>query len=284
MRELENVLERAATLSGSGTIEAEHIRLRAAPRVSGTPAAPAAIASRADASGGLSDQLEHLERDTIIKALEQSRYNKTAAAELLGVSYRALRYKIQKLGGGGRAGETVNRVAGRSHVVTAHDRIRAMKLPVIRIPRGLLLAFGLGLAFMLVSYAQIASDSNSALFDHAAFEAVFDRPILGTALSGHITWFVIWLTLLHLGLGAWCWLLARSTQVALPGGKQEIRQAGGPVVHRHGDLAAGLELGPLPTKLDRKILRGAHGHPRYWDCSCMTGSRSPTWPPPAGSC
>jgi len=98
VRELENVLERAATLSGSGTIEAEHIRLRAAPRVSGAPAAPAAVAVRAETPGGLSDQLEHLERDSIIKALEQSRYNKTAAAKLLGVSYRALRYKIQKLG------------------------------------------------------------------------------------------------------------------------------------------------------------------------------------------
>ena len=98
VRELENVLERAATLSGSGTIDAEHIRLRAAPRVSGTPAPPLAVSSRVDASGGLTDQLEHLERDTIIKALEQSRYNKTAAAKLLGVSYRALRYKIQKLG------------------------------------------------------------------------------------------------------------------------------------------------------------------------------------------
>jgi two-component system response regulator PilR (NtrC family) len=98
VRELENVLERAATLSGSGIIEAEHIRLRAAPRASGVPASASSVLARADASGGLSDQLEHLERDTIIKALERSRYNKTAAAKLLGVSYRALRYKIQKLG------------------------------------------------------------------------------------------------------------------------------------------------------------------------------------------
>jgi len=96
VRELENVLERAATLSGSGTIEAEHIRLRAAPRAPGA-ATPAAVAARTDVSGGLSDQIEHLERDAIIKALEQTRYNKTAAAKLLGVTYRALRYKIQKL-------------------------------------------------------------------------------------------------------------------------------------------------------------------------------------------
>jgi two-component system response regulator PilR (NtrC family) len=85
---------------GSGTIEAEHIRLRAAPRA-GTSAAPspahASAAARSEAAGGLSDQIEHLERDAIIKALEQTRYNKTAAAKLLGVTYRALRYKIQKL-------------------------------------------------------------------------------------------------------------------------------------------------------------------------------------------
>jgi two-component system response regulator PilR (NtrC family) len=98
VRELENVLERAATLSGSGTIEAEHIRLRAAPRTPGVPA-PAATtaAARGEAAGALSEQVEHLERDAIIKALEQTRYNKTAAAKLLGVTYRALRYKIQKL-------------------------------------------------------------------------------------------------------------------------------------------------------------------------------------------
>jgi len=96
VRELENVLERAATLSGSGTIEAEHIRLRAAARATSS-AAPASDLPRAEGPGALTDQLEHLERDAIIKALEQTRYNKTAAAKLLGVTYRALRYKIQKL-------------------------------------------------------------------------------------------------------------------------------------------------------------------------------------------
>ena len=96
VRELENVLERAATLSGSGVIEAEHIRLRAAPRT-GTSTAPAPRRPRAEGPGALSEQVEHLERDAIIKALEQTRYNKTAAAKLLGVTYRALRYRIQKL-------------------------------------------------------------------------------------------------------------------------------------------------------------------------------------------
>jgi two-component system, NtrC family, response regulator PilR len=98
VRELENVLERAVTLSGSGTVEAEHVRLRAVPRASSAPATPPASAhTTAEGPGALTDQLEHLERDAIIKALEQTRYNKTAAAKLLGVTYRALRYKIQKL-------------------------------------------------------------------------------------------------------------------------------------------------------------------------------------------
>jgi two-component system response regulator PilR (NtrC family) len=99
VRELENVLERAVTLSGSGMVEVEHVRLRAVPRAGGTAAvAPAATAqSRTEGHGALTDQLEHLERDAIIKALEQTRYNKTAAAKLLGVTYRALRYRIQKL-------------------------------------------------------------------------------------------------------------------------------------------------------------------------------------------
>jgi two-component system response regulator PilR (NtrC family) len=96
VRELENVLERAVTLSGSGRVEAEHIRLRSVPRAGGPPQ-PAPGATPAEGTGALTDQLEHLERDTIIKALEQTRYNKTAAAKLLGVTYRALRYKIQKL-------------------------------------------------------------------------------------------------------------------------------------------------------------------------------------------
>jgi two-component system response regulator PilR (NtrC family) len=39
-----------------------------------------------------------LEREAIVQALEQTRYNKTAAARLLGISFRALRYRIKKLG------------------------------------------------------------------------------------------------------------------------------------------------------------------------------------------
>jgi two-component system response regulator PilR (NtrC family) len=59
-------------------------------------APPAASATSAD--GGLDDYISNLERTAIVKALEESRYNKTAAARKLGITFRALRYKLKKLG------------------------------------------------------------------------------------------------------------------------------------------------------------------------------------------
>jgi two-component system, NtrC family, response regulator PilR len=96
VRELENVLERAMTLSTGGVITAEHIRLRgsARPAVADAPALPSVSAG----DTALGSQLESIEREAIIKALEKTRYNKTAAAKLLGMSFRALRYRIKKLG------------------------------------------------------------------------------------------------------------------------------------------------------------------------------------------
>ncbi|MFI4895195.1 MAG: sigma-54-dependent transcriptional regulator [Steroidobacterales bacterium] len=115
VRELENILERAIALSVSGVIDVQDLQLRpaaaagsaegiaaassaleAAGSTPGLPA-PAHEADRA-ASAALGDQLEQLEREAIIKALEQTRYNKTAAAKLLGMSFRALRYRVKKLG------------------------------------------------------------------------------------------------------------------------------------------------------------------------------------------
>jgi two-component system, NtrC family, response regulator PilR len=91
VRELENILERAITLSTSGEIRAADIQLRPTPIASiGAPSGAAGSA--------LGDHLEDIERDAILKALEQSRYNKTAAAKILGMSFRALRYRIKKLG------------------------------------------------------------------------------------------------------------------------------------------------------------------------------------------
>ena len=67
-----------------------------APRITSPQTTPVAVTARPEGSGALSDKVEHLGRDTIIKALEQTRYNKTAVAKLLDLS-TALRYKIQKL-------------------------------------------------------------------------------------------------------------------------------------------------------------------------------------------
>jgi two-component system response regulator PilR (NtrC family) len=89
VRELENVLERALTLCADNEIDVDDLQLRAGPDDDETEAA--------EIEGSLGSQLEHIERDAIVKALEQTRYNKTAAAKLLGISFRALRYRIKKL-------------------------------------------------------------------------------------------------------------------------------------------------------------------------------------------
>jgi len=99
VRELENVLERAVTLTTGGLITPEHIRLRASARPAAAEVTAATVAAApAQGSTALGSQLESIERDAIIKALEKTRYNKTAAAKLLGMSFRALRYRIKKLG------------------------------------------------------------------------------------------------------------------------------------------------------------------------------------------
>ena len=89
VRELENILERALTLAVGEEITAEDIQLR-----SGQDSDSPTLTDGAP----LGTQLEEIERDAIINALEQTRYNKTAAAKLLGISFRALRYRIKKLG------------------------------------------------------------------------------------------------------------------------------------------------------------------------------------------
>jgi two-component system response regulator PilR (NtrC family) len=96
VRELENVLERAMTLSVGGVITSDHIKVRAAAR----PAVAEEVAKTAvpTADTALESQLENIEREAIVTALEKTRYNKTAAAKLLGMSFRALRYRIKKLG------------------------------------------------------------------------------------------------------------------------------------------------------------------------------------------
>jgi two-component system response regulator PilR (NtrC family) len=104
VRELENILERAVTLCSGGEIRVEDIQLRPTPGAA-TGAADEAVAPLAVAppvpaaqAGALGDHLEDIERDAILKALEKHRFNKTAAAKALGMSFRMLRYRIKKLG------------------------------------------------------------------------------------------------------------------------------------------------------------------------------------------
>jgi two-component system response regulator PilR (NtrC family) len=89
VRELENMLERAVTLCTSGKISAADLPRRPTTDT-GTSAPPLA--------GKLGEQVEDIQRQAIVEALEKTRYNKTAAAKLLGLSFRQLRYRIKKLG------------------------------------------------------------------------------------------------------------------------------------------------------------------------------------------
>ncbi len=93
VRELENILERAMTLCEGGVIHAADLQLDAAPAP-----LPAADDGGAAVSQGLDPYLDTREREAILRALEQTRYNKTQAAKLLGISFRALRYRLKKLG------------------------------------------------------------------------------------------------------------------------------------------------------------------------------------------
>ena len=90
VRELENMLERAVTLCSSGTISDKDLHMR--------QAAADADAVTVGLAGNLGDQVEDVQRQAIVDALEKTRYNKTAAAKLLGLSFRQLRYRIKKLG------------------------------------------------------------------------------------------------------------------------------------------------------------------------------------------
>lgn len=93
VRELENVLERAATLCAGTNIDVSDLQLRAA-----AGAIEKTAMGTVTSGEPLGDALEDIERDAIVRALEQTRYNKTKAAALLGMTFRSLRYRIKKLG------------------------------------------------------------------------------------------------------------------------------------------------------------------------------------------
>jgi len=94
VRELENILERALTLCDAGTVSPEHLRLPDAPQQAGSQTA----AEEAPApAAGLDRQLDDVAKGKILAALQQTRWNRTRAAKLLGLSLRALRYRLKKL-------------------------------------------------------------------------------------------------------------------------------------------------------------------------------------------
>ena len=92
VRELENILERAYTLCEDDTIRVSDLRFADAP----TPAD--SISAGLAQVNNLEEYLENLERTLILQALEETRWNRTAAAQRLGLSFRSMRYRLKKLG------------------------------------------------------------------------------------------------------------------------------------------------------------------------------------------
>lgn len=88
VRELENLLERASSLCEGNEIAAIDLHLNEGPRE-----APPPVTGK-----NLDEYLAELERSRITEALEETRWNKTEAAKRLGVSFRSLRYRMEKLG------------------------------------------------------------------------------------------------------------------------------------------------------------------------------------------
>lgn len=94
VRELENILERAFTLSEGDVINTHDIHI-----------APCSNNQEAGVLGtdltridSLEDYLDNIERTAITQALQETRWNKTAAAKRLGLTFRSLRYRLKKLG------------------------------------------------------------------------------------------------------------------------------------------------------------------------------------------
>jgi two-component system response regulator PilR (NtrC family) len=116
VRELENILERAAALAGDDLLLEDDLMLpgweadlasdaepacadESSPALpdAGEPAAQGDFALVDGVPSSLPSYLDALERDAIRRALERTRYNRTAAAQLLGITFRQLRYRMQRL-------------------------------------------------------------------------------------------------------------------------------------------------------------------------------------------
>ena len=97
VRELENLLERALALSSAPELTPEDLALH---RISAEEPVAGEAARTASAPEGepLPAYLDRLERDAILGALGKTGFNRTAAARMLGITFRQLRYRMQRLG------------------------------------------------------------------------------------------------------------------------------------------------------------------------------------------
>jgi len=91
VRELENILERTLALCGGAKILKDDLYLT-------EPASDDEAGYEPGAKWPLPDYLDRVEKEALQEALEKTRYNKTAAAKLLGITFRALRYRLARLG------------------------------------------------------------------------------------------------------------------------------------------------------------------------------------------
>ena len=93
IRELENILERAITMCDGNIINASDIAM-----VGNSCVNEQKGNNYNSENMGLENYLVDIEKQAILDALNKTKWNKTAAAKLLGISFRALRYKLEKLG------------------------------------------------------------------------------------------------------------------------------------------------------------------------------------------
>ncbi len=99
VRELENILERAFTLCDEDSIELDDLQL---PRADSQPGqinqASSSQSVNPDEIDSLDDYLEEIEKEVISATLEKTKWNRTAAAKKLGITFRSFRYRLKKLG------------------------------------------------------------------------------------------------------------------------------------------------------------------------------------------
>ena len=98
VRELQNILERAVTLCENNRIEVTDLKLNGDNSGSQEQSNLSRPERQLEQIDSLDDHLEEIEKEILLNTLERSRWNKTAAAKKLGISFRSIRYRLQKLG------------------------------------------------------------------------------------------------------------------------------------------------------------------------------------------